>query len=70
MAARALELLVYGTFGTIEACGRATILDRTQALDRFLAGIERQSFRIAQIATGDADEARDLVYAVRSAASP
>jgi acetolactate synthase regulatory subunit len=39
-------------------------------LDRFLVNIEHRAFHIAQIATGDADEAMHLVHVVRSAAYP
>lgn len=41
--------------------GRLDTLEQTQALDRFLAGVERRAFRIARIATGDEDEALDVV---------
>ena len=40
---------------------RARTLDQTQAMGRFLAGIERRAYRMAQIAVGDADEALDIV---------
>ena len=54
--------LTAGVIAGLGSCrGRAETLDETQALGRFLAGIERRAFHMAQIATGDADEALDLV---------
>ena len=40
--------------------GRDT-LDSKQALDRFLAGVERRAFLIARAATGNPEEALDIV---------
>ena len=40
---------------------RVKTLDQSQAMGRFLAGIERRAYRMAHIAVGDADEALDIV---------
>ena len=36
-------------------------LDQRRAMERFLSGIERRAYRIAQVAVRDADEAFDIV---------
>jgi len=46
----------------LPATGReGSELDSAQQMDRFLADVERRALRMAQIATGDADEALDIV---------
>lgn len=40
---------------------RRLTLESKQALDRFLAGVERRAFLMARLATGSADEAMDIV---------
>lgn len=61
MSAAVIGLAAYAPTSQRCAGGRPTTLERTQALDQFLAAVERRAFRIAQIATGNVDEAMDIV---------
>lgn len=56
----ALIQLMAKTYPTDPATRRLT-LDSKQALDRFLSGIERRAFVMARMATGNAEEALDIV---------
>jgi len=47
--------------GALKYVGGPITLDTSQALDRFLANVERRAFRMAQFATRDHDEALDIV---------
>ncbi len=40
---------------------KENILDNTQALNQFLAGVERKAFKIAEFAVGNREEALDIV---------
>ena len=50
------QIAVDGQPGSLCLGERVGSLDRTQALDRFLAGIERRAFRMAHIVTERAEE--------------
>lgn len=47
--------------GACSASDEETCLQPESTLDRFLAGVERRAFRIAQLALRDRDEALDVV---------
>lgn len=54
---------LFGPMALVGARGKAreTALDRERALERFLAGVERRAYRIAQLSLRDHDEALDAV---------
>ena len=45
----------------IDVAYRRTLLDTAKALDNFLAGVERRAYRMARLATGNSEEALDIV---------
>ena len=47
--------------GSTVPAGEEASLDPSLALDRFLAGVERRAFRIAEMAVRDRDDALDIV---------
>ena len=47
--------------GLAVPAGEEACLDQSVALDRFLAGVERRAFRIAEMAVRDRDDALDIV---------
>lgn len=60
---RACDSLIALGYGNCQEQGesRSKAPDKHQALERFLASVEKRAFRIAQIATSDSDEAFDIV---------
>jgi RNA polymerase sigma-70 factor (ECF subfamily) len=48
-------------FGQVLAHEGETLLDQIQALDKFLASVEKRAFQMARMAVRDADEAMDIV---------
>ena len=48
-------------FGPAAPDAKEAALERSRALDRFLADIERRAFKFAQIAVRDVDDALDIV---------
>lgn len=47
--------------GSVPSVTGAACLDNFAELNRFLAGVERRAYRLAEIATGDREEALDIV---------
>jgi len=43
------------------ACNEASTLDNREALNQFLASVEKRAFRMAELATGSPDHALDIV---------
>ena len=55
------RLPVCSAVGSGSHVEKETALDRSRELDKFLAGVERRAFRIAQFGVRDQEEALDIV---------
>ena len=61
MSSLALTPTLKAEYKHTKSCSRRAVLENREQLNQFLASIERKAFRMAQIATGNTDDALEIV---------